>query len=95
MAMYYPSTSLLSMSNLIAFRVGFRAQRVMYVPLQVAQVTHDRCFYLMTRHSMSIGKIMEETWTLVDSSNLMGSLYQEGFSSDKESLHEVASGHPS
>ena len=44
---------------------------------------------------MSIGKIMEETWTLVDSLYLMGSLYPEGFSSDRERLHEAASGHPS
>ena len=69
--------------------------RSSFIPFQVAQVAHGRFLYIMTRHSMFIGKIMEATWTLVDSLNLMGSLYQEGFSSDKESLHEAASGHPS
>ena len=46
----------------------------------------------MIRRSISIGKIMEETWTLVDSLNLMGSFYREGFFSDRDSLHEGVSG---
>ena len=58
----------------------------------MAQVTRD---HLMTSIQMSIGKIMEETWTFVDSINLMGSLYREGFSLDKESPHKAVLGHPS
>ena len=58
------------------------------------QVASSWILIQWSRHSMSIGKIMGETWTPVDSLCLMGSLYREGFSSDKESLHEGASEHP-
>ena len=64
----------------VAFRVGSRV-RTMYVPLQVAQVIHDRFFY---------------SRTLVDPLNLMGSLYREVYlRTGITQTHEVVSGHPS
>ena len=60
MARYSPNTSSLSMNNPIASHVGFRVQRVMYVPLEYSRVARRLIF--LCNNDLDVRCLLARSW---------------------------------